>query len=158
MPTPSACFANTLITPAHADDPLQLLRPLTTQWPPSARCATEAIARAFEPASGSVSANAASVRPVASSGSSSSRSAGCACSMIGRMPSVLFRPTKKASVESIVASCDTTCSISRFVRPRPPYARSICMPSNPSLPKSSTMCGGMVRRSSMVRESIRVRA
>ena len=123
-----------IVTPHVSSVPafvMNIFEPFTTH-DPSRSVAVVRVAPASEPASGSVSPNAASLRPEARSGSQR-----CFCSSepkraIGIVPSEVWAATVIATDESIRVSSSTASAYETVSPPAPPCSSGIGIPISPS--------------------------
>ena len=116
---------------------MKIFEPFTTHWPSRSSAVVRAAA-ASEPAPGSVSPNAASLRPEARSGSHC-----CFCSSepksrIGIVPSEVCAAIVIATDESIRVSSSTAIAYESVSVPAPPYSSGIGIPISPSSASSAT--------------------
>ena len=138
---------------------MNIFEPLTTHEP-SRSSAVVRVAPASEPASGSVSPNAASRRPDARSGSQRSFCSSLPKRKIGIVPSDVCAATVIATDESTRVSSSTAIAYETVSPPAPPYCSGIGMPISPSSAISATSSTGkrLSRSSSSATGATRSRA
>ena len=116
---------------------MKIFDPFTTHRP-SRRSARVCVAPASDPAPGSVSPNAASLRPEARSGSHSRFCSSEPKRKIGIVPSDVCAATVIATDESIRVSSSIAIAYESVSPPAPPYSSGMGRPMSPSSASSAT--------------------
>ncbi len=116
---------------------MKIFEPFTTHSP-SRSSARVRVAPASDPAPGSVSPNAPSLRPEARSGSQSRFCSSVPKRKIGIVPSEVWAATVIATDESIRVSSSIAIAYASVSVPPPPYSSGNGMPIRPSSASSAT--------------------
>jgi hypothetical protein len=116
---------------------MKIFEPFTTHCP-SCNSAVVRAAAASEPAPGSVSPKAASLRPAARSGSHCRFCSSLPKSRIGIVPSDVWAAIVIATDESTRVSSSTAIAYESVSVPAPPYSSGTGIPISPSSASSAT--------------------